>query len=79
LNPLALLRKPRGLKLAGSPSFLPNSAYAFAVINTQRLRTWHGRTPIPNGLVPRNTILCSWYASPTNGNPDIVEQYYKAH
>ncbi len=78
LNPLAMLREPRGFEIVKRAPFLPNVAYAFVVINTLRLRSWHGRTPLAEGTGVRNTILNIWYARPEDANADLVEQYYQA-
>jgi hypothetical protein len=78
LNPLHLLREPRGFEIAKQPPFLPNVAYAFAVINALSLKSWHGRTTLAGQMDVRNTILNIWYADASQGNPDIVAQYYKA-
>lgn len=78
LNPLHLLREPRGFEVAKQPPFLPNVAYAFSVINALSLKSWHGRTTLAGEVGVRNTILNIWYADPAQGNPDIVKRYYKA-
>ncbi len=78
LNPLAMLREPRGFEVAKRAPFLPNVAYAFVVINTLRLRSWHGRTPLDEGLAVRNTILNIWYAKAEDANADLVQQYYRS-
>jgi hypothetical protein len=78
LNPLALLREPRGFDTVKRSPFLPNVGYAFAVLNTLRLRSWHGRTKLGGETGVRNTILNIWYAKAEDANPDLVEQYYRA-
>jgi hypothetical protein len=78
LNPLHLVREPRGFKVAKQVPFLPNVAYAFVVLNTGKLKSWHGRTMIEGEVGERNTILNLWYTKPALANPDIVEQYYRA-
>lgn len=78
LNPLALLREPRGFDVVKRSPFLPNVGYAFSVLNTLRLRSWHGRTKLSGETGVRNTILNIWYAKPEDANPDLVEQYYRA-
>ncbi len=77
-NPLHLLREPRGFEVAKQPPFLPNVAYAFAVINALTLKSWHGRTTLGGQVGVRNTILNIWYAEAAQANGDIVAQYYKA-
>jgi hypothetical protein len=78
LNPLALLREPRGFDVVKRSPFLPNVGYAFAVLNTLRLRSWHGRTKLAGQVGVRNTILNIWYAKAEDANGDLVEQYYRA-
>jgi len=41
--------------------FKPNSAYAFAVNNTVRKKSWHGRERLPAGSGVRNTLLNTFY------------------
>lgn len=41
--------------------FQPNSAYAFAVNNTLRKKSWHGRERLPAGCGVRNTLLNTFY------------------
>ncbi len=77
-NPLHLFREPRGFEVVKQPPFIPNVAYAFAVINAMSLKSWHGRTTLAGEVGVRNTILNIWYADAAQGNPDIVRQYYKA-
>jgi hypothetical protein len=76
-NPLAMLREPRGFAIVKRAAFLPNVAYAFVVINTLRLKSWHGRTSLPSGVGARNSILNIWYAQAKDANADLVAQYYK--
>jgi hypothetical protein len=77
-NPLALLREPRGFEIVKRVPFLPNTAYAFVVLNTLRLKSWHGRTTLPGSGGARNSILNIWYAQAKDANPEIVDQYYSA-
>lgn len=76
LNPLSLLREPRGFEIVKQAPFLPNVCYAFSVINALTLKSWHGRTALAENSGERNTILNIWYAKASDANPDIVEQYY---
>lgn len=76
-NPLALLRQPRGFEVVKRAPFFPNVAYAFVVINSLWLKSWHGRTMLRGDVGVRNTILNIWYAQAKDANPDIVEQYYR--
>ncbi|REK17508.1 MAG: hypothetical protein DWQ37_05975 [Planctomycetota bacterium] len=72
LNPMAMLREPRGFDVVKRMPFLPNVAYAFVVINTLRLRSWHGRTTLEGPCGVRNTILNIWYARAEDGNPELM-------
>jgi hypothetical protein len=76
-NPLSLLREPRGFDVVKRSPFLPNVAYAFAVLNTVRLKSWHGRTRLRGENGVRNTLLHIWYARPEDANSELVEQYYR--
>lgn len=74
LNPLSLLREPRGFEIARRMPFLPNTAYAFSVLNSLVVKSWHGRTKIPGEFGERNSILNVWYESPEHGIPDLIEE-----
>ncbi len=74
LKPASLIRPPRGFVIARRMDFLPNTAYAFAVLNTFRLKSWHGRTAIPAGLGERNSILNIWYAKVEDANAELAEE-----
>jgi hypothetical protein len=54
--------------------FLPNTAYAFSVLNTFRLKSWHGRSTIPASLGERNSILNIWYAKPEDANTELIDE-----
>jgi len=73
-NPISLIRPPRGFHVAKRMDFLPNTAYAFSVLNTLRLKSWHGRSTIPNCLGERNSILNIWYEKADDANPDLIEE-----
>lgn len=74
LNPASWLREPRGFEIARRMPFLPNCAYAFSVLNTVTLKSWHGRTSIPGECGPRNSLLNIWYAKPEHANLDLVAE-----
>lgn len=71
LNPLAMLREPRGFDVVKQMAFVPNAAYAFVVLNTLRLKSWHGRTRIDGLCGVRNSILNIWYAKREDGNSEL--------
>lgn len=73
-NPLTLLREPRGFELAQQAPFLPNFAYAFAVLNTLSLKSWHGRTTLAQGSRERHTLLNIWYEKAADAGPDYVTE-----
>ena len=74
LNPLSLTRPPRGFVIARRMDFLPNTAYAFSVLNTFCLKSWHGRSTIPASLGERNSILNIWYEKAEDANTDLIEE-----
>jgi hypothetical protein len=74
LNPMHLFREPRGFEIVKQSPFLPNMAYAFVVINSLTLKSWHGRTTLRTETSVRNTILNIWYANPADANPDLVRE-----
>jgi hypothetical protein len=73
-NPLSLTRPPRGFTIAKRMDFLPNTAYAFSVLNTFRLKSWHGRSTIPDQSGERNSILNIWYEKAADANGDLIEE-----
>ena len=73
-NPAAWLREPRGFEVAKRMPFLPNTAYAFSVLNAFTLKSWHGRTSLGGQSGERNSLLNIWYEKPENGNADIVAE-----
>ena len=77
-SPAALLREPRGFEVAKRMPFLPNSAYAFAVLNTLATRSWHGRSTLRSTAGVRNSLLNFWYLSPDRANRDVLPQHTAA-
>jgi hypothetical protein len=73
LNPLSLLREPRGFDIATTMPFLPNCAYAFSVLNTVGLKSWHGRSTIPPTNGVRNSLLHIWYTEPDESDAELAE------
>jgi len=74
LRPTAWLREPRGFDVVKRMKFLPNCAYAFTVLNTTTLKSWHGRTAIPGQCGARKSLLNIWYEKPEHGCPDLVAE-----
>lgn len=62
LSPSAWRSEPRGFDTVKTVPFLPNAASAFVVLNTIRLKSWHGRTLLSEQSGVRNSILNIWYA-----------------
>lgn len=77
LNPLHLMREPRGFVTVKRMPFLPNVAYAFTVLNTLTMRSWHGRSLLTSQSGVRNSILNIWYAKPDELYDDLLVQYGK--
>lgn len=77
VNPMHLMREPRGFVVAKTMPFLPNRAYAFSVLNTVGLKSWHGRCTIRpvDGL--RKSLLHIWYTEPdqTHGDLEAYQQF----
>jgi hypothetical protein len=71
-SPAALFREPRGFEVVKRMPFLPNSAYAFAVLNTLAVRSWHGRSTLPESAGVRNSLLNFWYLTPDRANKDLL-------
>lgn len=78
VKPSALLRRPHGFEKVKQVPFLPNTAYAFVVLNTIAKRSWHGRDQLPAGSGVRNTILNLFYENPAKANPELVEPFRRA-
>lgn len=74
LSPLAWLREPRGFDTVKVMPFLPNTVYAFSVLNTVMLKSWHGRTSISAGQGVRDSLLNIWYEKVENANPELAEE-----
>jgi hypothetical protein len=72
LNPLHMLREPRGFEVAKCTPFLPNTAYSFSVLNNISWKSWHGRSTLPCGCGARNSILNIWYLQPADANQNIL-------
>ncbi len=73
-DPRVWLRPPRGFEIVRRMPFLPNTAYAFVVLNTLRLKSWHGRTAIPGSFGERNSLLNIWYEKIEHANADLMAE-----
>lgn len=73
-QPAHWLREPRGFEVVKTTPFLPNAAYAFVVLNSLSLKSWHGRSTILGDQVARNTILNIWYQRPELACMDLVHE-----
>jgi len=71
LNPLCLMREPRGFEIVKCTPYLPNAAYCFSVLNSVSWKSWHGRSTLPPNSGMRNTILNIWYSSAEDANLDL--------
>ena len=77
LRPSHWSRPPKGFEVAKTMPFVPNTAYAFSVLNTVRLKSWHGRSQMnvastDDRPVVRNSILNIWYERIEDANAEIV-------
>lgn len=72
-NPAHLFREPKGFEIVKTMPFLPNTVYAFVVLNTIRLKSWHGRSLLEANSHERNSILNIWYGKAEQANPEIQE------
>lgn len=73
LNPLHILREPRGFEVVKCTPYIPNTAYSFSVLNTISWKSWHGRSTLPPNCGVRNTILNIWYQQQADANQDILQ------
>jgi len=78
VNPLHLLREPRGFEIVKCTPYVPNSAYCFAVLNNVTWKSWHGRSTLPSQCGVRNSILNIWYQNAEDANLDISTPVRKA-
>jgi hypothetical protein len=73
-NPASWFREPRGFEIAKRMPFAPNAAYAFVVLNTLQLKSWHGRTSIPGEAGSRMSLLNIWYEKLEHANGDLAAE-----
>jgi hypothetical protein len=71
LNPVHMMREPRGFEIVKVTPYLPNSAYCFSVLNNLSWKSWHGRSTLPANCGVRNTILNIWYQDAEDANLDL--------
>ncbi len=74
LNPLCMVREPRGFEIVKCTPYVPNSAYCFAVLNNISWKSWHGRSTLPANCGVRNTILNLWYLRREDSNLDMHKE-----
>jgi len=75
LNPTTLLRFPRGFETIKRMPFLPNSGYAFVVLNKISKKSWHGRDELPSGQGTRNSLLNLYYEDMADASPSLIGKY----
>lgn len=66
--------EPRGFVTVKTAPFTPNTASAFVVLNTMRLKSWHGRSTLAEQQGVRNSILNIWYAKAEDARRDQDRQ-----
>lgn len=76
LNPLSLFSKPYAFSKICTTPFLPNSGYAFVVLNTKLKRSWHGRSELSGECGERNSLLHLYYENPAEADPEVFEKFY---
>ena len=74
LHPSSWLREPRGFDIVKQMPFLPNTVYAFAVLNTITLRSWHGKSRLVAQQGTRNSMLNLWYEKVENACPELARE-----
>lgn len=74
LRPSAWFREPKGFDIVKTMPFLPNTAYAFVVLNTMRLKSWHGKSTLAASSGTRYSILNIWYEKVEHANAEIVAE-----
>ncbi len=72
-DPRSWLRAPYGFDTVKKMPFTPNTVYAFSVLNTVLLKSWHGRTEIPGDFGVRNSLLNIWYDRPVDANRELID------
>ncbi len=74
MQPGDWFREPRGFEVVKRMPFLPNTAYAFTVLNTIGLKSWHGRTVIDGSSGVRRSLLNIWYERAEKTYPELVRE-----
>lgn len=72
VRPSSWLREPKGFEIVKRMPFLPNTAYAFVVLNTIRVKSWHGRSSLDSTCGTRDSLLNIWYQSAEHANQEIL-------
>lgn len=73
LSPQSWRSQPRGFEVTKKMPFTPNTVYAFSVLNTIALKSWHGRSAISGDFGVRNSILNIWYEKAEHANRELIE------
>ncbi len=76
MSPKGLLSKPYGFTTAMTAPFVPNSGFAFVVLNTPMKRSWHGRSELSEGSGERNSLLHLYYGDVENADLEVYEKFY---
>jgi hypothetical protein len=74
MRPSCWLREPKGFEIVKTMPFLPNTAYAFVVLNTMRIKSWYGRSSLSSSCGARNSLLNIWYQRAEQANTEIIEE-----
>lgn len=73
-RPKDLVQKPRGFREVGRYPFVRNSVFAFSVVNTMTMRSWHGRDALPENCGIRRTILQIYYSDKADANKEMLSE-----
>lgn len=76
MSPKGLLAKPFGFTTAMTAPFVPNSGYAFVVLNTPMKRSWHGRSELAEESGERNSLLHLYYGDVENADLEVYNKFY---
>ncbi len=73
-GPRSWLHAPHGFEAVKKMPFTPNTVYAFSVLNTVLLKSWHGKTVIPGDMGVRNSLLNIWYEKVEHANRELSDE-----